>query len=454
MATPGSRRSAAPAYRRNAAPAAATRRPVAGGLAGHAAAALAALMPADGFRDGVVWPDGPPADQRLADYFRRHPALGKRDRRWIADRVFDVLRQGALYRAFAGGASPTPADLIEVSRAAEADDGAAVGRFADTCPEALRYSLPAWLWERLEASHPGGEAAAIAAALLRPAPVDLRCNLLRGRPEALRQALAERGIDALPVAGASTALRVAGRAALERLDLFEQGWFEPQDAGSQMIADACGARRGERIVDFCAGAGGKSLALAARMRNSGQILAFDTDGERLARLVPRAARAGVSIITSVRIDGVADPRLSRYAGRADRVLVDAPCSGTGTLRRSPDLKWRLHPGLLAYYRQQQQAILAVAATLVRPGGLLVYATCSLLDEENELQVGAFAPPADGRRGPGQAPAGTVGRSNPRPATFVPTEQARWLPGPEGGDGFFVAKWELRSPGGGLPGTIQ
>jgi len=259
---------------------------------------------------------------------------------------------------------------------------------------------------------------------------------LRGKAAALRAKLAEHGIQAAPVEGVPTALRIEGRPRLEALDLFERGWFEIQDAGSQRIADVCDARRGQLVIDFCAGAGGKTLALAARMRNAGKILAFDTGEERLSRLLPRAGRAGVDIVSTLRIASLEDPRLARYRGRADVVLVDAPCSGTGTLSRSPDLKWRLTPARLAAHVAEQQAILAAASALVKPGGALVYATCSLLQEENREQVERFTAASTGI------------------ARFVPTHVEDWLPDGSQNSGFFIAKWILQGLETPVAGTIQ
>ena len=223
-----------------------------------------------------------------------------------------------------------------------------------------------------------------------------------------------------------TGLRISGHPGLEQLDLFQQGWFEIQDAGSQRIADACGARRGQLVIDFCAGGGGKALAIAARMRNLGKVLAFDTVEERLARLQPRAARAGVGIIETMRIGGLEDPRLGRYRSRADVVLVDVPCSGTGTLRRSPDAKWRLTPRRMQAHVEEQQAILRAASGLVKPGGVLVYATCSLLREENEAQVERFDGGAWGLR------------------RFDPVGVTAWLPDEGPSSSFFMAKWVLQA----------
>ncbi|MDO4683878.1 MAG: RsmB/NOP family class I SAM-dependent RNA methyltransferase, partial [Lautropia sp.] len=296
-------------------------------------------------------------------------------------------------------------------------------------PLAVRYSLPDWLWAGLCQTHGEEEAERLAAVLLRPAAIEIRVNLLKGKPAVLQRKLAEEGMTASAVADAPNALRLAGRPALARSPRFAEGWFELQDAGSQRIVETCAARRGERVIDFCAGAGGKTLALAARMRNQGQILAFDTDAARLDRLGPRLARAGVSIVTSLRLDGSEDARLARYQRWADLVLVDAPCSGSGTFRRHPDLKWRLRPEDVSRYQAVQREILQAAVKLLRPGGRLVYATCSLLGEENQQQTAWFS----------QWLAGQGGKA----AQLAETSSRYWLPDGEGGDAFFMSEW--RSP---------
>jgi 16S rRNA (cytosine967-C5)-methyltransferase len=430
-----------------------------------AAAALAELLPAKPSATATA-----PADQRLREFFRGHPKLGKRDRQQVGDLVFDVLRNLRLYEALAGqgvgqedmAAPEAPmakriarSQLPGVAKQAEIARKAAValaaqerarslvgvarlvGREAPVdlsrqvatttlpstaglLPAAVRYSLPDWLWERLQASH-GERAQAIAAALLQTSPIDIRANLLLGKSDELARRLREQGVETAPIAGVPTGLRIIGRPNLEKLDLFERGWFEIQDAGSQRIVDFCAPRRGQLVVDFCAGSGGKTLAMAARMRNAGKVLAFDTGDERLSRLMPRARRAGVGIVEPMRVDGVADARLGRYRRRADLVLVDAPCSGTGTLRRSPDMKWRLTPQRLLQHIAEQRAILAAASELVKPGGTLVYATCSLLREENEEQVAEF-----------------------HRAGFELTDCRSWLPDEAPSSGFFVAKWVLQA----------
>ena len=422
-----------------------------------AARALSVMLPTLARPD-----DTQPADARLRAFFREHPSLGRRERVQSADLVFDVLRNLRLYRVLASGdveaQEAPPERLVAQARAVRA--GEVAEATLAQLPAAVRFSLPDWLWERLQAAH-AERAPAIAAALLDPAPVDIRANLLRVKAATLRDELARRGVESEPVPRVPTALRLVGRPALERLDLFERGWFEIQDAGSQWIVDACAPRRGQLVVDFCAGAGGKTLALAARMRNTGRILAFDTSAERLSRIGPRAARAGIDIVTTMRLDGPEDPRLARYHGRADVVLVDAPCSGTGTLARSPELKWRLTPARLDELLHLQGAILAAAARLAKAGGTLVYATCSLLDEENRGQARwydervseAAGGPARQRKdalpnavSAGVAIAGTpdAGADERQLATesAVPAlaRTEDWLPGGRHSSGFFVAKW--------------
>ena len=464
-------------------------------LLGLAADALAAVLPADAAQaerlfatPSPAWGKAAPADQQLGAWLRRHPSLGARDRRWLSDRVYDVLRHGRAYESFLeeGGradADGQPSDgqpsasrerlpglmrLSEALRISADPEAAAYRQWLEQQPPAVRFSLPDWLWEGLAATH-GEQAEALAATLLLPAAIEIRSNLLKGKATALQKKLAEAGVAADTVPEAPAALRVTGRPALTRLPLFENGWFELQDAGSQAIAECGAARRGERVIDFCAGAGGKTLALAARMRNQGQVLAFDTDEARLSRLGPRLKRAGVDIVTQMRLKDSHDARLARYQGWADLVLVDAPCSGSGTLRRHPDLKWRLQPQEVAHYRQLQRQIMAAAVRLLRPGGRLVYATCSLLADENEAQMAWLAHKAGGVSAAGGAAgaadaagaaeraanltgsasaaavgaaAGGVQATDPAwPAVSLqPVAQRYWLPQPEGGDVFFMASW--------------
>jgi 16S rRNA (cytosine967-C5)-methyltransferase len=299
-------------------------------------------------------------------------------------------------------------------------------------PFAIQYSLPDWLADTVSA-HP--DAAALAAALLEPAPLDLRVNAARAEREAVIAMLAEDGIVATALSIAPHALRVEGKPSLETSRAFIEGLVEVQDAGSQLLAMLVGARRGQTVVDFCAGAGGKTLALAAAMRSTGQVFACDISAARLQRLRPRLHRAGATNVQPMAIDSEQDRKLERLAGRADAVLVDAPCSGTGTLRRNPDLKWRGDAQMVARLIAQQRDILAAAARLVKPGGVLVYATCSLLEAENETQALNFESthPEFEREPVGEILPGLGG-----PEGFL-----RLYPHRDGVDAFFAARWRRR-----------
>lgn len=324
-----------------------------------------------------------PADLVLRRFFAAHREMGRRDRAELAELVFDVLRNRRLYASLAQSAGGSlPARMLALSR-----ERARI-RTEGLAPE-IRLSLPDWLYQRLAARMPKAELESLGAALLKPAPLDLRANLLKGDRDAALAALRAEGVDCEPSTIAPQGIRVAGKPALERTRAFNDGLVEVQDCGSQLIALLCAPRRGQTVVDFCAGAGGKTLALAALLRGTGQVFACDVSVGRLQRMRPRLARSGASNVQPYGIDSELDPKLERLAGRADVVLVDAPCSGTGTLRRNPDLKWRMDDSGVAELTVRQGAILAAAARLVRPGGALVYATCSLLDEENDAVRRAF-----------------------------------------------------------------
>ena len=336
-----------------------------------------------------------PADQTLSGYFRGHRAMGQRDRAFVAETAYAVLRRKRSLEAAAG--SGTPRDLITAALVRVfGHSGRALGLDADLATKlrapvsalsgAVQAELPDWLWERLTVQQGATEAAAIARGLLAPAPLDLRVNLAkRSRDEVLSDLRLEASATPLSPAG----IRLAGKPAVNRHPLFLDGSVEVQDEGSQLLAYLLAPRRGEMVADFCAGAGGKTLAIAMQMRGTGRVYAMDVSAKRLAALAPRAARAGVSNIHSLVLADENDLRARRLAGKLDRVLVDAPCSGFGTLRRNPDLKWRYGPERVAALAEQQLSILCAAARLVKPGGRLVYATCSILSEENEAVVGRF-----------------------------------------------------------------
>jgi len=345
-----------------------------------------------------------PADGTLSRYFRDHPKLGSRERGVIAEAVYGLLRNKAIYTSFAeSGNGPTMrrmtllglADAVSIeslgglseeetewlTRVAEID--------RNLMPPLMRSNLPQWLFDKLVARD--GEAATLqlAYAMNQPAPLDLRVNSLKANRDEVIAALAEAPILCEPTPYAPLGLRVIKKPVLQNLPLFKSGAIEVQDEGSQLLAQIVGAKRGEMVVDFCAGAGGKTLALGATMRNTGRLYAFDVSDKRLAKLKPRMARSGLSNIHPVLIAHENDGKVKRLAGKIDRVLVDAPCSGLGTLRRNPDVKWRQTPEAIAEMNLKQIAILSSAARLVKSGGRLVYGTCSLLDEENEAIAAQF-----------------------------------------------------------------
>jgi 16S rRNA (cytosine967-C5)-methyltransferase len=343
-----------------------------------------------------------PADAVVARYFREHKSFGPRERATLSDTVFAALRErlkfewlarsgsGSKWRRLAILGFPGDRDFLK-SALSEPEkvwlDATAKVR-EDEWLAPHRHNLPDWLADALRAQV-GDQFDALAASLLQPAPLDLRVNALKTKREAALAALKAAGVTAEPTPYSPLGLRLQGKPALAKVPAFANGEVEVQDEGSQLLALLLDAKRGEMVVDFCAGAGGKTLAIGAAMRNSGRLYAFDTSAHRLDALKPRLARSGLSNVHPVAIAHERDERIKRLAGKIDRVLVDAPCSGLGTLRRSPDLKWRQTPQTVAAQAELQQAILSSAARLLKPGGRLVYATCSLLCEENEAIAEVF-----------------------------------------------------------------
>lgn len=346
-----------------------------------------------------------PADGTLSRYFREHPKLGSRERGVIAEGVYGLLRNKAVYTSFAESGNGPTMRRITLLGLADAVGVDALGGLSEEetewlsrvmlidrgmLPAALRSNLPPWLFERLVARDGEADTLQLAEALNQPAPLDLRVNAIKATREDVMTALATAPILCEATPYSPLGIRIVKKPALQNLPLFKNGSIEVQDEGSQLLAQIVGAKRGEMVVDFCAGAGGKTLALGAAMRNTGRLYAFDVSEKRLAKLKPRLARSGLSNVHPVQIAHENDTKIKRLAGKIDRVLVDAPCSGLGTLRRNPDVKWRQTPQSLLELNVKQSAILAGAARLVKPGGRLVYATCSLLDEENEAIVAQFA----------------------------------------------------------------
>jgi 16S rRNA (cytosine967-C5)-methyltransferase len=344
-----------------------------------------------------------PADVVLSAFFREKDKLGARDRAFIAESAYGVIRRLRTLEHLAGGREPRRLLLAWLARFGGHNlrefDGLTRGDEAEwlkqvkaedlsQLPEAVRLDLPDWLHERLATLH--NEALpALMAALNQSAPLDLRINPLATDRDAAIASLAKDGIDAVPTPYSPFGMRLATKPALNRNLLFTHGHIEVQDEGSQLLALLTGAKRGEMVCDFCAGAGGKTLLLGALMRNTGRLYAFDVAEKRLANLKPRLARSGLSNVHPQLIGDERDQKIKRLAGKFDRVLVDAPCSGMGTLRRNPDLKWRQTPESVAEMVAKQAAILDSSARLAKVGGRLAYATCSLLSEENEAQVAGF-----------------------------------------------------------------
>ena len=366
---------------------------------------------------------GAPADRILADWFKAHRFAGSKDKRAIRELVYDAIRVCGPVPA---GGRAAMLGLAEAS----AEHGWVLAQFDGSPygPPALQPGeavaipgyAPAWLEDLLIAS---GLDEDEAAALLERAPLDTRLNRLK-----LAAAPADLPDEGEPLAGVF-GLRFAAGTPVSSWPAYAEGLIEVQDHGSQLACLAVGAQPGETLIDLCAGAGGKTLALAAAMDNRGTLIAADTDRRRLSQLGPRAERAGARIAAQVLLDpGKELAALAPWRGLADRVLVDAPCSGTGTWRRNPESRWRLTPAQLQRLVQTQEHLLGVAAELVMPGGTLAYVTCSLLDAEGAAQVERFLADHSGWR----AEALDLPLGAPRGPGW------RLSPYRDGTDGFFIA----------------
>jgi len=397
-----------------------------------------------------------PADSVVSAFFRDHRALGSRERHALAETAYTVLRQRLLFQNLAqSGSGPLERRLAILAwqgspsflRAALAPHELAWLTAVEdidhaTLPEKLRHNLPDWLAAPLKDAL-GDEFWPLVEALSETAALDLRVNVLKAKREDVQRTLEEAGFTVAPTPYSPWGLRLQGKPALHKLDVFTQGLVEVQDEGSQLLALLTDAKRGEMVVDFCAGAGGKTLALGASMRNTGRLYAFDVSGHRLDALKPRLARSGLSNVHPAQIAHERDDRIKRLAGKIDRVLIDAPCSGLGTLRRNPDLKWRQSPKAVAELQAKQTAILTSAARLLKPGGRLVYATCSLLTAENETVAEAFTAAHVEQFDvlPAQQ-ALEAARVEPA-AMLVAGPYLRLWPHRHQTDGFFAAVWQKR-----------
>jgi 16S rRNA (cytosine967-C5)-methyltransferase len=355
--------------------------------------ALAAVLPADA-----------PADRQLGLFFRDNKNLGGRDRALVADTVYAALRRRRFLEHVTPHATPREMALAtivklqgvglgQIESALRGDEKAWLTALKqenfDALPFEIRADLPDWVIERLRRQMGDEELLALARGLQQAAPLDLRVNAMKAPREAVLERLAYDGIEANPTRHSPVGVRLREKPALNKHPMFLDGAVEVQDEGSQILGMLVEPRRGEMVVDFCAGAGGKTLQMGAAMNSSGRLYAFDISDKRLANLAPRLKRSGLSNVFPQRISGENDAKVKRLRGKIDRVLVDAPCTGLGTLRRNPDLKSRQSAEGLAELNAKQRSILAAAAALVKPGGRLVYGTCSFLSEENEDIVNEF-----------------------------------------------------------------
>ena len=395
-----------------------------------------------------------PADVVVSNFFRKNRELGPRERHALAETAYAVLRQrllfqhlaqsgsGALERRLAilawqgnetlirGGMGPHEQQWLNQVKAID----------RNAFSEKLRHNMPDWLAGALKNDLDDEGFWKFVASMSTSAPLDLRVNMFKTNRDKAQAQLHEAGIESFPTPFSPWGLRVDGKPALQKTDVFLRGDVEVQDEGSQLLAAMVSPKRGEMVVDFCAGAGGKTLALGAAMRSTGRLYAFDVNGHRLDKLKPRLARSGLSNVHPAQLTNERDDRVKRLSGKIDRVLVDAPCSGLGTLRRNPDLKWRLSAKAIDELCELQAKILESACRLLKPGGRLVYATCSPLRREDEAIAEAFsaAHPEFKLLDAGELlKAAGVERADELNANGY----MRSWPHAHGMDGFFAAAWQ-------------
>jgi 16S rRNA (cytosine967-C5)-methyltransferase len=348
-----------------------------------------------------------PSDGALRRFFHDYPLLGHRDRAFIAEGVFAYMRRRRSLKELTQTAKPqrlAMAVLIrslgytlrEIEALADAGDLKWLANFAthlETSETLLseidNADVPNELWARLGDDYDAATRTQLTQAWTQPVPFDLRVNVMKTTRDDALATLLDEGWQVEPTPYSPLGIRAYGRPTLVQHPWIVKGKLEVQSESSQLVGLLVAPRRNEMVADFCAGAGGKALMLGMLMRSQGRLYVFDVSEKRLKKMTPRLARSGLSNIHPQRIDSERDPKLKRLAGKIDRVLVDAPCTGTGTLQRNPDLKWRYSEAGLAEMNAKQASILAAAARLVKPGGRLVYATCSVLSAENETIVTQF-----------------------------------------------------------------
>lgn len=351
-----------------------------------------------------ILPLAHPADTTLR-YFFQQERIGSNERAFVAETVFGTLRHRLLLEHCCGEKA-TPRrmalaylirfagyNLREIEPVLQRDEkdwlSTVKGVQLDTLPLSVQAELPEWLVEKMRASYSDEDILTIGRSMQQGAPLDIRVNTLLAKRDEVLQKLQEQNIEATVTPFSPVGIRLKEKIPLNRDALFTEGKVEVQDEGSQLLGLLLAPKRTDMVVDFCAGAGGKTLMLSALMNSQGRLYAMDVSEKRLANLKPRLKRSGASNIQPMLISHENDLKVKRLSGKIDRVLVDAPCSGMGTLRRNPDLKFRQSPQSLAELTQKQTAILASASRLLKKGGRLVYATCSILPEENQDIVRAF-----------------------------------------------------------------
>jgi 16S rRNA (cytosine967-C5)-methyltransferase len=352
----------------------------------------------------TILPLAHPADTTLR-YFFKNERIGSNERELVAGTVFGVLRHRLLLEHACTG-NPTPRrmalawlfrfggyNLRELEPVLKRDEKEWLATVksvkAEDLPLSVQAELPEWLVEKMRASCSDADILTIGKSMQQGAPLDIRVNTLLAKRDDVLQQLRDKNIEAAATPYSPVGIRLKEKIPLNRDPLFTEGKIEVQDEGSQLLGFLLAPKRNDMVVDFCAGAGGKTLMLSAMMNSQGRLYAMDVSEKRLANLKPRLKRSGASNIQPMLIAHENDLKVKRLAGKIDRVLVDAPCSGLGTLRRSPDLKFRQSPGSIETYTHQQAAILASASRLLKKTGRLVYATCSILPEENQHIVQAF-----------------------------------------------------------------
>lgn len=417
----------------------------------------------------AAWTGGhrAPADAVLAQYFRGRRYIGAKDRGAISEMLYYILRHGATLEWWLEKSYPQggPRGIVilalvflrraQIANISEWFDGslysppplneterAMIALYAGkplvhgNLPQPVRMNYPDWMESRLHKLF-GDRLYLVMEAMNAEAPVDLRVNTLKASRPQVMDALAQEGFAPAPAPFAPHGIRLAKRGALFATQAFRDGWFEMQDEGSQLVSSLVAAEAHQKAIDFCAGAGGKTLAVAAAMHNKGRLLAWDTSDTRLSQLPKRLARAGVHNAQLHALSSESDPFIKRHKDSADWVLLDVPCTGTGTWRRNPDLKWRTEEKDLAEMLDIQKRILESAARLVKAEGRIVYATCSLFEEENERQVESFLCRHD------DFSVEPITRPN-FPPTAVGGGYLRLCPHQHGTDGFFAAVLKRRT----------